>query len=45
MGRKAEDTLFEQLTAADAKMLRFKYDEHIKNGFTPEQSLELVILK
>lgn len=37
--------LLYQLTAADAKMLRFKYDEHIKNGFTPEQALELVIRK
>ncbi len=37
--------LLYQLTAAGAKMLRFKYDEHIKNGFTPEQALELVIRK
>jgi hypothetical protein len=77
MGRKAEDSLFDQLlasskeaihekiegmrkslkeyeaiapllyqfTALDCKMLRFRYDEHIKNGFTPEQALELVIRK
>ena len=37
--------LLYRFTELDAKMLRFKYDEHIKNGFTPEQALELVIRK